>query len=99
MQQYHGLKITDTRPISIDLDLLDSTQWEPATEPTFEYFEIDGNEASPKMKYEHEMKVRAEFWSHIHDEIHTKFNYLSGTPPKTMDELSIFSAKRPKEDL
>lgn len=50
------------------------------------------------MKYDHEMKVRAEFWSNIHDQIYTRFKYLSGSQPKTMAELPIFS-KRPKEDL
>ena len=76
-----------------------NANWEPATQPNYEYFDINGNEASPKMKYDDEMKVRAEFWSHIFDEIHSKFNYLSGTPPKTMEELSIFAPKKSKEDL
>ena len=53
---------------------------------------IDTYFTTVQMKYDHEMKVRAEFWSNIHDQIYTRFKYLSGTQPKTM-------AERPKEDL
>jgi len=82
---------------------IESAHWEPATkgfssDTSYEYFEIDGDEPNPEMKYDHEMKVRAEFWSNIHDQIYTRFKYLSGSQPKTMAELPIFS-KRPKEDL
>ena len=77
----------------------DTAIWEPASWPSYEYFDINGDENVPEMKYDHEMKVRAEFWMNIFDEIHSKFNYLSGIPPKTMDELPIFSTRTPKEDL
>ena len=78
--------------VSIPLNIL------PWSDTSYEYFEINGDEPNPEMKYDHEMKVRAEFWSNIHDQIYTRFKYLSGSQPKTMAELPIFS-KRPKEDL
>ena len=70
--------------------------WNPTSHPDFEYLEINGKEAKPKMTYDPELKTRSLFWSKLFDNFHQT---LSNKPVKTALEIAQELDIRVKNEL